>query len=308
MKIALLILLAGVIHTQGAFVEGPKRDSILVGDHIRYGVTIKDVKEGTPLALPEIKPEDREIIDIIGSWQLDSVRVSAKKETPARYDIRASITLTPYWGGKIDLPEIPVLLGADTLVFNPLSIDVTEPTIDMDAFTPADIKPQAKIPYTFAEVAPWAAGIIVFALALFLFIRWFVNRRSEEAAKIAAEPAHIRALRLLDKYRGDKYWKKEQQKAFYSGVTDTIREYMASRWGIGAMEMTTAEIFPQLKGLEDIPGEQLDAMQTLFERADFVKFAKYTASDEENAEVLPAAVRFVMETTPVTSAEKDEEE
>ena len=37
-------------------------------------------------------------------------------------------------------------------------------------------------------------------------------------------------------------------------------------------------------------------MKDLFERADFVKFAKFTATDEENATVLPQAVHFVTAT------------
>ena len=37
-------------------------------------------------------------------------------------------------------------------------------------------------------------------------------------------------------------------------------------------------------------------MRELFERADFVKFAKFTASEEENAAALPVAVRFVTST------------
>ena len=61
------------------------------------------------------------------------------------------------------------------------------------------------------------------------------------------------------------------------------------------MEMTTAEIFDDLKG-SDIPPELYQEMKALFERADFVKFAKYTASDEDNAKVLPGAVRFVTAT------------
>ena len=113
----------------------------------------------------------------------------------------------------------------------------------------------------------------------------------------------IRALRKLDKLRGDKFWKPEQQKFFYSGVTDTLREYIASRYGVGAMEMTTAEIFEGLKGT-DLPKDLYEEMKELFERADFVKFAKYTASDEDNAKVLPGAVRFV---TSTYQAELEEE-
>ena len=45
-------------------------------------------------------------------------------------------------------------------------------------------------------------------------------------------------------------------------------------------------------------------MKELFERADFVKFAKYVADDEQNAKALPLCVRFV---TTTYQAEIEEE-
>ena len=61
------------------------------------------------------------------------------------------------------------------------------------------------------------------------------------------------------------------------------------------MEMTTAEIFRDLSS-SDVPKDLYDSMKELFELSDFVKFAKMTVSDDDNAKVLPAAVRFVTET------------
>ena len=90
-------------------------------------------------------------------------------------------------------------------------------------------------------------------------------------------------------------WAPEKQKAFYSGITDTLREYMDARYDIGAMEMTTSEIMCSLKKT-DVPDELQEGLKDLFERADFVKFAKFTASDEDNAAALPLAVRFVTTT------------
>jgi hypothetical protein len=90
-------------------------------------------------------------------------------------------------------------------------------------------------------------------------------------------------------------WVPEKQKDFYSGITDALREYISERYGIGAMEMTTAEIFEDMKAT-DAPKELLDELKELFERADFVKFAKFVASDEDNASTLPLAVRFVTAT------------
>jgi hypothetical protein len=39
-----------------------------------------------------------------------------------------------------------------------------------------------------------------------------------------------------------------------------------------------------------------NSLKELFERADFVKFAKHVVSDEENAKALPLAVSFVTTT------------
>ena len=273
-----------------------KRDSVLVADQLRYGVVLKDVKENTPLALPEFKMEKDSPLEIVGSWQLDSTRVSRKKESPARYDIRASIVLSAFWGGTYELPDIPVLLAGDTLVFHAAEpLEVKELPVDMENFQPNDIKPQVKFPYTFKEVFPWVLGVLVLAALIYLLVRWLLSRRKAAIEKENAEPAHIRALRKLDAFRSDKFWAPEKQKTFYSGVTDALREYIASRFGVGAMEMTTAEIFEGLKGT-DVPADLYEEMKDLFERADFVKFAKFTASDEDNAKVLPGAVRFVTTT------------
>ena len=46
----------------------------------------------------------------------------------------------------------------------------------------------------------------------------------------------------------------------------------------------------------DAPADLLEELKDLFERADFVKFAKFAASDEDNARALPVAVRFVTST------------
>ncbi len=280
-----------------AFLEPlQKRDSILVADQLRYGVLLQDVREGTPLALPEMTPEQDAPLEILGQWQLDSVRVSRKKETPARYDIKASLLMTTWEAGRYEMPDIPVLLDGDTLVFKGAeAIEVKELPIDMETFQAHDIKGQVKFPYTVREIAPWLLGTLLVAGLVFLLVRWILRRRRNAEERREAEPAHIRALRELDKYRGDKYWKPEQQKVFYSGVTDALREYIVARYGVGALEMTTAEIFQDLQG-SDIPEDLYQEMKTLFERADFVKFAKYTATDEENAKVLPQAIHFVTAT------------
>ncbi|MBE6222066.1 MAG: hypothetical protein E7125_01240 [Bacteroidales bacterium] len=320
MKLKLIIpalLLTTLLGAQGirkeagnTFLEPlQKRDSVLIADQFRYGIILENVPEGTPLAFPEFKPEKDSPLEILGEWQLDSTRISKKKEVPARYNIKASILLTAFDGGIYELPDIPVLMDGDTLVFHGPEepLEVKELPIDMETFQAHDIKPQVKFPYTFKEIFPWVLGVLVFIGLVYLLIRFIQSRRKAAQEKEKAEPAHIKALRKLDKYRSDKYWKPENQKTFYSGVTDALREYIVSRFGVAAMEMTTAEIFDGLKE-SDIPEDLYAQMKDLFERADFVKFAKFTATDEENATVLPRAVNFVTTTYQVQLEEEMKEE
>ena len=81
-----------------------------------------------------------------------------------------------------------------------------------------------------------------------------------------------------------------------SGITDALKFYMDDRFGVDAPEMTTAELFDALKSDKDITPEMYSGLKDLFERADFVKFAKHIATDEENARALPLAVSFVTTT------------
>ena len=184
----------------------------------------------------------------------------------------------------------------DTLVFDCQLLDVKTMPVDTATFQLHDIKGQIKYPITFKEALPWAGAVLgilgVIALIVWLVIRYSKKRGAEAEKK---EPAHIVAFRKLDKYKGNKMWVPEKQKAFYSGVTDALREYIDARYDIGAMEMTTAEIMKELKKT-DISEELQIGLKELFERADYVKFAKYIASDEENAAALPLAVRFVAST------------
>lgn len=274
-----------------------KRDSILVADQLRYGFTLENIEEGTPLALPQLNPEKDTPLEILGAWQVDSVRVSRRKETPARYKLKASILLTTWTGGSFRLPDLSVLVNGDTLVFKAPSepLEVKELPVDMESFQAHDIKGQVTFPYTLKELFPWIYGTAMALMALAALILWLTGRSRKKPEALSTEPAHIRALRKLDQFRGNKFWKPEQQKTFYSGVTDALREYIASRYDVGAMEMTTAEIFSDLRG-SDIPEDLYQEMKTLFETADFVKFAKLTVSDEENAKVLPQAIHFVTAT------------
>lgn len=292
-----------MIPVTGAFLRQlQERDSVLVADQLLYGFDLKGVEEGTAIALPELPQERDPKLMFLTPWVVDTMKVEKSKDGgPGLLDLRGSVVISSFEEGIYELPQIAVKRmtadgTVDTLVFDPMRLEVKTMPVDTATFVLHDIKGQIRYPVTFREILPWL-GLAFLVSAIVALIVWLVirYRRKGDPAYERKDPAHIVALRKLDSYRGNKLWAPEKQKIFYSGVTDTLREYISERYGIGAMEMTTAEIFAEMKHT-DAPSKLLGEMKELFERADFVKFAKYVASDEDNASVLPVAVRFVTET------------
>lgn len=292
-----------LVYQKGAFLKQlQERDSILIADQLLYGFDLNGVEEGTMFAFPQLQDTLMEGVEIVRGWHLDTLNLKkGKNGTPNVYDLRGGIVITSFDQGQYALPPLSMQRMTkdgvvDTLVFDSQLLDVKTMPVDTATFQLHDIKGQIKYPITFKEALPWVGAVLgilgVIALIVWLVIRYSRKRGAEAEKK---EPAHIVAFRKLDKYKGNKMWAPEKQKAFYSGVTDALREYIDARYDIGAMEMTTAEIMKELKKT-DISEELQIGLKELFERADYVKFAKYIASDEENAAALPLAVRFVAST------------
>lgn len=280
------------------------RDSILIADQLEYGFQLDSLPASTSIALPDFSKASNDTLTLVRNWKLDTLRTYGPKKAPRAYHIRGSIVLAPFEEGRYALPAIPVRRAVgtkvDTLVFEGLEIDVKTIPVDTSTFVIHDIKGQINYPVTFREVAPWVAGALLLAalvaLAIWLVRRKLASKRGEDRHQ---DPPHIVALRELDKYRSDKFWAPEKQKAFYSGITDALKNYMEARFGVDAPEMTTAELFGALKGSKDITPDLYQETRDLFECADFVKFAKHTADRDDAARALPTAVRFVTSTYQV---------
>ena len=296
--IFLYTLLEGIIPAGDAFLRPVvRRDSILVADRLEYGFTLKGVEKGTGLALPDFSAVSNDTLTLVREWKLDTLN---KKKRASAFDIEGSIVVAPFEEGDYKMPPIFVLKEkdgkTDTLRFEGADFHVGVFPVDSARVAKNELKPVVEYPLTFGEILPYIGAALALA-ALVAGVVYLVRRRRKggQAAE-KKDPAHIVALRSLDGYRDKKFWAPDRQKAFYSGVTDTLKTYIDERFSIDAPEMTTAELFDSLKDCGEIPDDLRAGLKTMFETADFVKFAKYTAPDEENVRVVPLAVRFVTET------------
>lgn len=294
------------------------RDSILVADQLEYGMVLQQVKPGTALQLPELEKVFNDTLSLVRGWTADTlwtraqIKALRKGAEPTPVDIRLSMVLVPWEEGKYQLPDLPVLKAeggsVDTLLFSAQELEVKTMPLDTATFVVHDLKPQVRYPLTAQEVVPYVLGFDLFAMLVILTVCLVMMRRRKESEVKTCEPAYIVALRSLDRYRGEKFWAPDKQKTMYSGITDTLRTYIESRFGVNAEEMTTADIFDELKGCVEITPELYGDVKELFELSDFVKFAKHTASDEDNAKAIPTAVRFVTSTYQSQLDEQAQEE
>lgn len=290
-----------IVDMEGSFLEPlQQRDSVLIGDQLRYGFHLKGVPEETGFGLADLSKGLRDSIVVVQPWAADTVKVYGGRKDPKTYDIDVYIVITSFDEGVYELPRLPLLKAAgdriDSLLFDPQTLDVRTMPVDTTSYQLHDIKGQIKYPVTFREILPYV--LAVWASTFLCILVWALlasRRRKESVAAGHKDPPYVVALRKLEEYRGSRYWAPEKQKILYSGITDTLREYIDARFGFDAPEMTTAEIFDVLKD-KDIPADLYEETKELFETADLVKFAKAFASDEENAAALPAAVRFVTAT------------
>lgn len=287
------------------------RDTVWVGDRIRYGCLLEDVPEGALLRLPDMRtlcatppPVDSlsgEVasvdVEFMGDWHLDTIRVSKWWERPARHAVRAYVELAAFSPGRLALPPLSVQVGEDTLALcAPTPLEVFDPPVDAAHFTPPDIRGQARVPLTFREVFPFFSGVVLLDVLVGLLV-WALSRRRVRRAESGpagpvVPPAEV-ALRTLRGWRERERWMGEAQKAAYTAVTEILREYLSAHYGFGAMEMTTEEILRCLSRQADLVEGEYDDLEGIFRRADDVKFARREFSCEESADVAPRAIRFV---------------
>ena len=314
MRLLLVIsaLLSGIIPSGQSYLKQlQQRDSILIADQLEYGVEMRGMPADAILALPDYTRALTDTLTLVRNWKVDTLKVNKTSGVPT-LDLRASVVLAPFEEGQYKLPDIAVqrtVGGAiDTLLFEGMEFEAKTIPIDTATFQIHDIKDQIKYPLTLAELLPYLIGIwIVALLAIIIGCLIMMAGRRKTVVEVHRDPPYIVALRNLDGLKGDKYWAPEKQKTLYSGITDTLRTYIENVFGINAEEMTTAEIFDAIKGR--IPDDLYAETKALFETSDFVKFAKFTATEQQNASAVPSAVKFVTSTyqTQLEDEQKEEE-
>lgn len=153
-------------------------------------------------------------------------------------------------------------------------------------------------------------GVLLLALVALYALKRILARYGKGLGDLfkpaPPQPPHVVAIKALEALHNQKLWQNNRHKQYYSGLTDILRTYIAARWGVGAMEMTSDEIIEAMRS-EELPDKARMDLTAILRDADLVKFAKATPDGEQNEADYLKAFYFVEETKLVVEEEEPEQ-
>ncbi len=303
----LLLALASIAIYSSASASRPtieaslEPDSVGIGDRFTYSITV-DSDIAQVIGFPEFSTKDGDPVELVESMPVDTIEQDGR-----RLRLRKSFKLTSFDEGFINLGRAEVLYLdkniTDTLRTKD-SLIVAVHTFQIDSTSQAifDLKPQRDMPFKFAEIKQYtlwgALAILLIAIAAY-----FVHRALKQRGKRFVDlfkptpppPPHIEAIKALELLHNQKLWQNSKFKEYYSSLTNIARHYIARRFEVAAMEMTSEEIIEAMRTV-DLPTKSRIDLTSLLREADLVKFAKATPESAENEENYLRVYYFVEET------------
>jgi hypothetical protein len=260
----LLVLCLSVSAIAQRVVATADKQKIIIGEqfHLRLQANFN---KGEPLDFFQVDTIPR--FDILDRSGIDTSKFNDGVA------LVQNLTVTSWDSGKIQIA--PFALGryqtkplAITVAYSPHPFDTTQPYHDIH-----DIM-EVKRP----SENTWYWYLIGLLILILLFLLFFPKGKPRAKGEfVSDEGAYKKALRRLDALQ-----KKQSadDKVFYTELVQVFREYLHRRKNIYSFSKTTEDLSRQLEMLDLDGGQYQHLVQTLMV-SDFVKYAKYQASDEE---------------------------
>ena len=311
MKRILLLLIAQVCTVAIAMAQigvEAKIDSIqmFIGQQVHVTVTATTPANAT-VVFPTFKPREQIVqgVEVLVNGEEQKENVEQGQRLSRVY------TLTSFDGNLYYLPPFKVKVNGKEYQSKSLALKVLEVDVDTTKmnqfFGPKDVQDN---PFQWSDwsLVFWLSVTLILLLvaAGYLYVRLRDNKPIIKSFKLVKRLLpHQKAMKEIEQIKADKMVSSENQKEYYTKLTDTLRRYIGERYKFSAMEMTSSEIIERLT--QDGDQKSLDELRQLFTTADLVKFAKYSTLINENDMNLVNAIEFINQTkqeTPVVEEEK----
>ena len=273
----------GTMTAQNALVDVRINSAaILIGEQTALHLTVTTAKD-KPVRI--LIPTDTLMkgVEILSVSAPDSTLIENDKLV-----IKQNLLLTSFDSSLYLLPPLKVVDGMDTIQSNQVALKVSTVPVHVDKPEEFyDIKEIWKAPFVLADYYAIIYGVLLtlFLICVVVYIVQRLRKRRSSLPVAAASapklPPYEQAIKELDSIKKMKLWQQGLNKEYYTALTETVRKYIVDRFGVNAMEMTSAEILDMLSK-EEIVVPVYDILKQILLLADYVKFAKIHPLPDEN--------------------------
>ena len=272
-----------------------------VGDPITLRVSV-DHQEGSQVLWPD-------------SLDLGPFEVLGVQPGPPAFwgeSVRSSLalTLTAFELGDLEVPSFPVQVlsevGETTILHtSPFGVQVNSVGLDENGDI-RGLKGPMGIPMSLERFLLIALAVILAMVAVYYLFRR-LRRKDDKGGEIEVSrplptrPPHEVALEAFRLLETSPLLSQGRVKDFHIQASEIFRVYVEGRFGVTALEMTTADITRGLRGagMEPVPVEET---REFLHGCDMVKFAKSRPADRESLSTLNLGRKIVEDTVPASVA------
>lgn len=192
------------------------------------------------------------------------------------------LTITGFDSGRWTIPPFEVNVGGKPYYSDSVTIDVAfisfDPKEDYH-----DIKDIIIVRNPILQYIPWIIALVAIVSIAIIVLLWNKTKKPPVAVvqtNMKTLTAYEDAMRALAELR-KKGVVGGNEKDYYSEMNDILRKYVSNKFGVSTFERTNEELIIQLSRM-DLSQKPFNSLIQSLRMSDFVKFAKYRPSEEDN--------------------------
>ena len=247
-------------------------------------------------------------LEVIYSYPIDTILKNDRYELVKKYG------LTQFDSGKYTIPSVKILINKKEYLSDSIQVEVANVQVDTLKQKMYDIKDIVPANEGIGDWWKYLLGLLVIA-GIGAFIYWYMKKRQKQKIEEEIYKTPIeKATSLLNNLEKKELWQQGEVKAYYSELTDIVRNYIEEAIEIPAMESTTSELIEGLKMASQkkkmkLSKETIDSLFVVLKQADLVKFAKSKPLDfeiTEDRKKIERAIVTLDKAIPVVIENEDE--
>ena len=300
----LILFVFPTLHAQEVKVATSTKN-IKIGEQIEYKISVQAPADAT-VVFPE--GQTFGALEMVKTNPTDTLKESGK------FRLEKAYYLTQFDEGKYTIPQQKIQISHKDFYTDSLLVEVHNVAVDTLKQPLYDAKPIADVTSPSSSLLwLWIVFGIVALLLTAAASYFFVFRKKKLSAEEERKklPPFERAIQDLKDLQNSKYLIESQHKAYYTRLTDIVKEYLEDEVHILAKESTTDELLAKINDLQQngklhLSAETISNLKRVLQNADLVKFAKSKPSDsnaEYDRETIENVVIKTKEAIPIVVAE-----